>query len=41
MVKMKNKILGIAIFAISLKEIKNPYLGKKMPTCGEVKEEIK
>ena len=22
------------------KEIKNPYLGKKMPTCGEVKEEI-
>lgn len=24
-----------------LKEIKNPYLGKKMPTCGTVKEEIK
>ena len=23
------------------KEIKNPYLGKKMPTCGEVKEEMK
>lgn len=23
------------------KEIKNPYLGKEMPTCGEVKEEIK
>ena len=23
------------------KEIKNPYLGKKMPTCGIVKEEIK
>jgi len=23
------------------KEIKNPYLGKQMPTCGEVKEEIK
>lgn len=23
------------------KEINNPYLGKKMPTCGEVKEEIK
>lgn len=22
------------------KEIKNPYLGKAMPTCGEVKEEI-
>jgi hypothetical protein len=24
-----------------VKEIKNPYLGKKMPHCGEVKEEIK
>jgi hypothetical protein len=24
-----------------VKEIKNPYLGKKMPDCGEVKEEIK
>jgi len=23
------------------KDIQNPYLGKKMPTCGEVKEEIK
>lgn len=23
------------------KEIKNPYLGKKMPTCGSIKEEIK
>ena len=23
------------------KTIRNPYLGKKMPTCGEVKEEIK
>jgi hypothetical protein len=23
------------------KEIRNPYLGKKMPTCGTVKEEIK
>ena len=23
------------------KEIKNPYLGKKMPGCGEVKEELK
>ena len=23
------------------KAIKNPYLGAKMPTCGEVKEEIK
>ena len=24
-----------------IKEIKNPYLGKKMPDCGEVKEEIR
>lgn len=24
-----------------VKEIKNPYLGKKMPNCGEVKEEIR
>ncbi len=24
-----------------VKEIRNPYLGKKMPDCGEVKEEIK
>ncbi len=24
-----------------VKEIKNPYLGKKMLTCGTVKEEIK
>lgn len=24
-----------------VKEIKNPYLGKKMPTCGTMKEEIK
>lgn len=24
-----------------VKEMKNPYLGKKMPTCGTVKEEIK
>ena len=24
-----------------LKEMKNPYFGKKMPTCGKVKEEIK
>lgn len=23
------------------KEIKNPYLGKEMPTCGEVKAELK
>ena len=30
-----------AIWLSETKEIKNPYLGKKMPTCGEVKEEIK
>jgi len=30
-----------AIWISETKEIKNPYLGKKMPTCGEVKEEIK
>jgi hypothetical protein len=23
------------------KEISNPYLGKEMPTCGTVKEELK
>lgn len=30
-----------AIWLSETKEIKNPYLGKKMSTCGEVKEEIK
>lgn len=30
-----------AIWVSETKEIKNPYLGKKMPTCGEIKEEIK
>jgi hypothetical protein len=30
-----------AIWISETKEIKNPYLGKKMPTCGQVKEEIK
>ena len=30
-----------AIWLSEVKEIKNPYLGKKMPTCGTVKEEIK
>ncbi len=30
-----------AIWLSEIKEIKNPYLGKKMPTCGSVKEEIK
>lgn len=29
-----------AIWLSETKEIKNPYLGKKMSTCGEVKEEI-
>lgn len=24
-----------------VKEIRNPYLGKKMPTCGTIKEELK
>ncbi len=30
-----------AFWISETKEIKNPYLGKKMPECGEVKEEIK
>lgn len=30
-----------AYWLSEIKEIKNPYLGKKMPTCGEVKEELK
>lgn len=30
-----------AFWLSETKEIKNPYLGKKMPTCGEIKEEIK
>ena len=30
-----------AMWLSETKEIKNPYLGKKMPTCGSVKEEIK
>jgi hypothetical protein len=30
-----------AIWLSEVKEIKNPYLGNKMPTCEEVKEEIK
>ncbi len=30
-----------AFWISETKEIKNPYLGKKMPTCGEVREEIK
>jgi len=29
------------IWISEIKEIKNSYLGKKMPTCGEVNEEIK
>lgn len=30
-----------AIWLSETKEIKNPYLGKAMPTCGSVKEELK
>ena len=30
-----------AIWLSETKEIKNPYLGKKMPNCGSVKEELK
>lgn len=30
-----------AVWISETKEIKNPYRGKKMPTCGSVKEEIK
>lgn len=30
-----------AIWISEVKEIKNPYLGSKMPTCGSVKETIK
>ena len=30
-----------AIWISEIKAIKNPYLGKKMTTCGSVKEEIK
>jgi hypothetical protein len=30
-----------ATWLSEIKEIKNPYLGKKMPTCGSVKEELK
>jgi len=30
-----------AIWISEVKEIKNPYLGGKMPTCGSVKETIK
>ncbi len=29
-----------AFWISETKEIKNPYLGKKMPACGDVKEEI-
>lgn len=37
---MYNKGKG-AYWISETKEIKNPYLGKAMPTCGTVKEEIK
>jgi len=30
-----------AYWISEIKEIKNPYLGSKMPTCGTVKEEMK
>lgn len=30
-----------AIWLSESKEVKNPYLGKSMPTCGAVKEELK
>jgi len=30
-----------AIWLSESKEIKNPYMGKKQPTCGSLKEEIK
>ena len=30
-----------ATWISEIKDIRNPYLGKKMPTCGSVKEEIK
>ena len=30
-----------AFWLSETKEIKNPYLGKAMPTCGTMKEEIK
>lgn len=30
-----------AAWLSEVKEISNPYLGKKMPTCGMVKEELK
>ena len=30
-----------AIWISEVKEIKNPYLGSKMPECGSVKETIK
>jgi hypothetical protein len=30
-----------AFWLSETKEIKNPYLGKTMPTCGSIKEEIK
>lgn len=37
---MANENKG-AFWISETKEIKNPYLGKKMPECGEVQEEIK
>ncbi|MBY0462849.1 MAG: DUF3347 domain-containing protein [Alphaproteobacteria bacterium] len=37
---MYNKNKG-AIWLSEVKDIKNPYLGKAMPTCGTVQEELK
>ena len=45
----KKRFLQIGVFSAILlwgllisdsKSIQNPYLGSKMPTCGEVKEEL-
>lgn len=30
-----------AFWLSETKEIKNPYLGKAMPTCGTIQEELK
>jgi len=37
---MANDVKG-AIWISETKDIKNPYLGKAMPTCGTMKEEMK
>jgi len=40
-IRSKKILTRRATWLSETKEIKNPYLGKKMPTCGEVKEEMK